>query len=84
MALTIKKSWYDKLVPLSSEERAQILDDVMMYYFTDNPGEYNHGIIRLKNGSKNSSYIIISSGNHPNIDDRPMRKGVKRCGRGYI
>lgn len=44
MALTIKKSWYDKLVPLSSEERAQILDDVMMYYFTDNPGEYNHEV----------------------------------------
>lgn len=44
MTLTIKKGWYDKLVPLTSEERGLILNDVMMYYFTDNPGEHEHPV----------------------------------------
>lgn len=44
MSLVIKKGWYDKLVPLEEQVRARILNDIVMYYFTDIESDFEHEV----------------------------------------
>ena len=42
--LTIKKGWYDKLVPLDEPTRARILNDIVMYHFADIESDFSHEV----------------------------------------